>query len=274
MLKYLHVDHQGIDNGLSGEGVVAAVYRIGDFISAVLKDRTDLAEQISLRLFDITDDPVRLYPSDVQAESAIEELVWSRDYFMGGRIYRFEYHAKPAFLISFSQWSSLIILLGGMLFTTLLGGWLLSLTGTTLRISQEVKEKTASLQHEVEERRRTERQLLKVSKAVEFSPNMILITLPDGEIEYSSPRFTEETGFAFEDVVGQHIDILHFEQPGEISYRDIWRQLVDQPNWGGELGNRKKSNRLYWAQVNIAPIYDLDGQLTNYVVTLLDITRT
>lgn len=273
VVEYLHVDHQGIDNGLSGEGVVAAVYRIGDFISAVLKDRTDLAEQISLQLFDITDDPVRLYPIDVQAESEIEELVWSREYFMGGRIYRFEYHANPAFFISFSQWSSLIVLLGGMLFTALLGGWLLSLTGTTLRISQEVKEKTASLQHEVEERRRTERQLLKVSKAVEFSPNMILITLPDGEIEYSSPRFTEETGFSFEDVVGKHIDILHFEQPGEVSYRDIWRQLVDQPNWGGELGNRKKSNRLYWAQVNIAPIYDLDGQLTNYVVTLLDITE-
>ncbi|WP_417223582.1 EAL domain-containing protein [Amphritea sp.] len=273
VVEYLHVDHRGIDNGLSDEGVVAAVYRIGDFVSAVLKDRADLAEQINLQLFDITDDPVQLYPTGMQAENAIEELVWTREYFMGGRIYLFEYHAKPAFLVNFTQWSSSIILLGGMLFTALLGGWLLSLTGTTLRISREVKEKTASLQYEVEERRRTEQQLLKVSKAVEFSPNMVLITLPDGEIEYSSPRFTEETGFTFDDVVGKHIDILHFKQPGGISYQDIWQQLINQPNWGGELGNRKKSNMLYWAQVNIAPIYDLEGQLTNYVVTLLDVTE-
>ncbi|MDO6565038.1 EAL domain-containing protein [Amphritea sp. 1_MG-2023] len=273
VVEYLYVEHSGLENGLSGEGVVAAVYRMGDFIASVLQDRARQAVLMEIELFDITDGSVQIYPSGSSSPVAAEQLTWSREYLMGGRVYLFKYSATPAFLHHFTQWSSSIILLGGMLFTALLGGWLLSLTGTTLRIGQQVKEKTASLQYEVEERRRTEQQLLKVSKAVEFSPNMVLITLPDGEIEYSSPRFTEETGFSLEDVVGQNINMLYFEQPGAISYRDIWPDLSHQPNWGGEIGNRKKHNVLYWAQVNIAPIYDLNGELTNYVVTLLDVTE-
>ncbi|RTE66954.1 EAL domain-containing protein [Amphritea opalescens] len=272
VVEYLHISHAGID-GVSEEGVVATVYRISDFIGAVLQERADQSTQMELELFDITDGSLQIYPTGESSPVAAEKLTWSQEYLMGGRVYLFKYSAKPEFLFHFSQWSSWIILLGGMMFTALLGGWLLSLTGSTIRISQLVKERTASLQYEVEERRRTEQELVKVSKAVEFSPNMVLITRPDGEIEYSSPRFTEETGFTLDDVVGQNINMLHFEQPGETSYRDLWPRLVDQPDWGGILGNRKKSNELFWAQVNIAPIYDFMGQLTNYVVTLLDVTE-
>lgn len=273
VVKYLHFHHQGVDNGLSSEGVVAVVYRIGDFVNAVLKDRLDLAAQVGIELADITDGFEQVYISDIPPNQKVELLEWDREYLLGERTYLFKYWAKPEFFSAFAQLSSTLVLLSGMLFTALLGGWLLSLTGTTLRISQQVREKTASLMHEVDERRRTEQELLKVSKAVEFSPNMVLMTLPDGTIEYSSPRFTEETGFTFEDVVGQHINILYCEQSGGISYRDIWPQLISQPNWGGEMGNRKKSNMLYWAQVNIGPIYDLAGELTHYVVTLLDVTE-
>ena len=272
IVEYLHVSHAGID-GVSDEGVVATVYRIADFIDSVLNERVNQANQIKLELFDITDSQVQIYPTEVSPPVAAEQLVWSREYLMGERVYLFKYSAKPEFLYHFSQWSSWIILIGGMLFTALVGGWLLSLTGSTLRISQLVKERTALLQYEVEERRRAEQELMKVSKAVEFSPNMVLITRPDGEIEYSSPRFTEETGFTLEDVVGQNINMLHFDQPGETSYRELWPKLAEQPNWGGILGNRRKSNVLFWAQVNIAPIYDFMGKLTNYVVTLLDVTE-
>ncbi|WP_428034852.1 EAL domain-containing protein [Amphritea sp.] len=270
-VAYLQVNHGGADLGMSTEGVVAAVYRAEDFIRFVLSEHQDLASQIDVDVFDTTDSRQQIYASsDTNAD---EFLGCTKEYLAGGRVYRFEYRAKPEFFVHLSQWSSWIVLLGGMMFAALLGGWLLSLTGRTMRISQLVGEKTASLQHEVEERRRAEQALLKVSKAVEFSPNMVMITLPSGEIEYSSPKFTEETGFLPEEVVGQSINILHAAQEGALSYTDIWPQLLSNPNWRGEIVNRKKSTGHYWAQVNIAPIYDLHGVLTNYVVTLQDITE-
>ncbi|UTW02967.1 EAL domain-containing protein [Amphritea atlantica] len=273
IVAYLQVNHGGVDRGLSEEGVVAAVYRVGDFMNYVLSERTDLAEQIAVEAFDVTGTEQQIYASGLNHKNGYESLIWTKEYLSGGRVYRFEYQAKPEFFVHFSQWSSWIVLLGGMLFAALLDGWLLSLTGRTLRISQLVKEKTASLQYEVEERGRAEQALVKVSKAVEFSPNMVLITLPDGEIEYSSPKFTEETGFVPEDVVGQGLHMLHFAREESVSYSDIWPELVKQPNWRGEIANRKKSGGHYWAQVNIAPIYDCHGVLTNYVVTLQDITE-
>ncbi|WP_299195180.1 EAL domain-containing protein [uncultured Amphritea sp.] len=271
LVAYLQVNHAGVDLGLSTEGVVAAVYRMDDFIQFVLSEHHDLAKQISVEVFDTTDSRQQIYA--LNHKNVNESLYWTDEYVTGGRGFRFEYRAKPEFFLHFSQWSSWIVLLGGMLFAALLGGWLLSLTGRTLRISQLVSEKTASLQHEIEERRRAEQSLLKVTKAVEFSPNMVLITLPDGEIEYTSPRFTEDTGFVPEDVIGHNINMLHFEQKGEVSYRDIWPRLINKPNWRGDIVNRKKSKGHYWAQVNIAPIYDFHGVLTNYVVTLQDITE-
>ncbi|MBN1006429.1 EAL domain-containing protein [Amphritea pacifica] len=273
IVAYLQVNHNGVDRGLSDEGVVAAVYRVGDFINSVLRERQDLAAQVGVVVMDVTDNRQAIYTGSEIMDNPYEPLSLSKEYSVGGRVYQFTYSAKPDFFVHFSQWSSWIVLLGGMLFAALLGGWLLSLTGRTLRIGQVVREKTASLQHEVEERSKAEQALVKVSKAVEFSPNMVLITLPDGEIEYSSPKFTEETGFVPGDVIGQPINMLHFPQPGETSYADLWPQLVDRPNWRGEIVNRKKSDGLYWAQVNIAPIYDFHGVLTNYVVTLQDITE-
>ena len=270
VVGYLHVSHPGVDLDMSDEGVVAAVYRVEDFIKYVLNERHDLAEQISVDVFDTTGHEQQIFFA--KGDDAYEPLLWTHEYSTGGRRYRFEYRAKPEFFSGFSQWSSWIVLLGGMLFAGLLGGWLLSLTGRTLRISQLVSEKTASLQHEVEERTKAEQALLKVTKAVEFSPNMVLITLPDGEIEYTSPRFTEDTGFIPEDVIGHHINILHCRIEGETSYHDIWPQLSHEPNWRGDIVNRKKSKEHYWAQVNIAPIYDFHGELTNYVVNLQDIT--
>lgn len=273
VVAYLQINHGWVDAGLSNEGVVAAVYRMGDFIGSVLESREDLASYIDIELFDITGDPKLIFSSVNESMIRNINLKWSSDYIIGGRSYQFKYTAKPEFYMLLFQWSSWIVLLAGMIFTALLGGWLLSLTGRTLRVGQLVGEKTASLQYEVEERRRAEQELRKVSKAVEFSPNMMLITRTDGEIEYSSPKFTEETGYSAEDVIGQNIEMLHYARLGETSYRDLWHELENREVWRGEIVNRKKSGDLYWAQVSIAPIYDLDEELTHYVVTLQDITE-
>ncbi len=272
-VAYLAVEHDGVDMALSRSGIVAAVFQVGRFIKAVSGLRKDQSDGIHLQMTDITiaDKPVPM--SDHTEHLHNDELKWSTVIQTGGRSYRLDYYAADDFFVGVTQWSSWFVLLAGMLFTALLGGWLLSLTGRTLRVAQVVHERTVSLQHEIEERRRAEQELMKVTKAVEFSPNMVLITRADGEIEYVSPRFTEETGYAADEVVGQNINVLHFEQPGEQNYAGVWDALQLDPSWHGEIVNRKKSGVLYWAQVSIAPIFDLDGILTHFVVTLLDVTE-
>lgn len=276
LVAYLKSSHAHNANSMSGYGVVAGVYRMDDFVSSVMLQREDLSANVTMQMIDISSEPVVLYQGNEAASTnnlALAGLTWQTDYATGGRVYRFVYLPQYGFLANLVQWSSWLVLLAGLLFTALLGGWLLSLTGRTMRISQLVDERTSSLQHEIEERKWAQQELLKLSRAVEFSPYMVLITRPDGEIEYASPKFTEVTGYSAEEVVGHNINMLHFAKQGETSYSEIWQTLSEDPDWTGDIINQKKEGTLYWAQVHIAPIYDAENLLTHFVVTQQDITE-
>ncbi len=54
------------------------------------------------------------------------------------------------------------------------------------------------------ERRQAEQELRKLSRAVEQSGSTIVITDTSGKIEYVNPKFTQITGYSFEEVIGQN----------------------------------------------------------------------
>ncbi|MEH6575877.1 MAG: EAL domain-containing protein [Amphritea sp.] len=277
IVAYLGGNHSGMKSGMPGVGLIAGVYRVDDFVVRIMRQHEELSRYISLKITDVTDAPVILFKTSVYDEESdvpqLKGLQWQTDYQLGGRAYRFEYRPVLGVLGALGQWNSWIVLLAGMLFTTLLGGWLLSLTGRTARTEGLVSERTESLRHEIVERKRAEQELRKLSKAVEFSPYMVLITKPDGVIEYASPKFSEVTGYQENEVEGLNINILHYEKIGECSYADIWQELVKTPEWRGEIINQKKDGTLFWAEVNVAPIYDSEGLLTHYVSIQQDVTE-
>ena len=276
LVAYLACSHADQRGGMA-TGLIAGVYRMDDFVARIMAQHADLATYVRLKITDVSAVPEVLFQApdfDLQDEvPQLQGLYWQSEYMLGGRLLRFEYRPVLGYLGALVQWSSWVVLLIGMLFTALVGGWLLSLTGRTVRVAELVNERTASLNHEIDERKRAELELRKLSKAVEFSPYMVLITQPDGVIEYVSPKFSEVTGYPADEVEGRNINVLHFEKPGEISYAQIWAQLAQSPQWQGEIIHQKKHGALFWAQVNIAPIYDVQGALTHYVSIQQDITE-
>ena len=60
-------------------------------------------------------------------------------------------------------------------------------------------------------RKKAEEQLQTLSAAVEQSPTTVVITDINGNIEYVNPRFTEMTGYSFEEALGQNPRILKSE---------------------------------------------------------------
>lgn len=59
------------------------------------------------------------------------------------------------------------------------------------------------LKREVSERQRAEGQLIKLSQAVEQSPNAVVITDLDARIEYVNAAFEKTTGYTAEEVIGR-----------------------------------------------------------------------
>jgi PAS domain S-box-containing protein len=140
-------------------------------------------------------------------------------------------------------------------------------------LERRVEERTQKLTLEVAERKQAEENARKLSRAVEQSPAMTIVTDLGGQIEYVNPRFTIVTGYTLEDVVGKTPRILKSgETPPEI-YQELWATITSGGEWQGELHNRKKDQTLYWAAVSISPITDKNGSLTHFLGSAEDITE-
>ncbi len=109
------------------------------------------------------------------------------------------------------------------------------------------------------------RELRKLSRAVEQSPSTVVITDLNGDIEYANPTFTKVTGYSFEEVKGQNPRILKSDLTPEETHRQIWTAVKEGNTWQGEICNRKKNGAYFWELASISPIFDSNGKTTNYV---------
>jgi two-component system, NtrC family, sensor kinase len=56
-------------------------------------------------------------------------------------------------------------------------------------------------------------------------------------------------------------------------YRDLWTTISAGKEWRGELHNRKKSGELFWEDVAISPIRNVDGEITHFLAVKEDVTQ-
>ncbi|MDD2285148.1 MAG: PAS domain S-box protein, partial [Paludibacter sp.] len=125
---------------------------------------------------------------------------------------------------------------------------------------------------DITERKLFEKQLYKLSKVVEQSPNMILITDLDFIIEYVNPAFTKVTGYMPEDIVGRQYKYLKTAKADEGEYEEFWEILNSDGVWRGENIDKRKNGELYWQDVSINPIYDENGKAIHYISIMQDIS--
>jgi PAS domain S-box-containing protein len=149
---------------------------------------------------------------------------------------------------------------------------LLSRFGELASLALENARLNEESQRELQERKKAEQDLRKLSVAVEQSPASVLITDTFGSIEYVNPHFTMLTGYRLEEVLGQNPSILKTGKTSSEEYKQLWETILSGGEWRGEFHNRKKNGDLYWEQALIAPIRD--GQsITHFIAIKEDITE-
>lgn len=126
---------------------------------------------------------------------------------------------------------------------------------------------------DVTERRMAEEQVRKLSQAVEQSPAIVQITDRQGRIEYVNPKFTEVTGYRFDEVHGRNPHILKSGEMPASEYRQLWQALCAGGEWRGEFHNRRKDGSLYWESAVISALRDSDGEITHFLAVKEDITE-
>jgi two-component system, NtrC family, sensor kinase len=126
---------------------------------------------------------------------------------------------------------------------------------------------------DITERTRTEEQLLKLSQAVVQSPVAIIITDPDGKIEYVNPKFTEMSGYDLHEVVGRNPRLLKSGRTPDEVYKKLWQTISSGQVWSGEIYNREKSGGTYWQHATISPIRNGAGSISHFMAFAEDMTE-
>jgi two-component system, cell cycle sensor histidine kinase and response regulator CckA len=121
-------------------------------------------------------------------------------------------------------------------------------------------------------RRRTEEAHARLATAVEQSAEAVVITDPEGAIQYVNAAFERITGYARNEALGRNARILKSGEQEAAFYRALWETIARGQVWEGHFRNRRKDGKLYEEEAVISPVFDAAGRIVNFVAVKRDVT--
>jgi diguanylate cyclase (GGDEF)-like protein/PAS domain S-box-containing protein len=109
--------------------------------------------------------------------------------------------------------------------------------------------------------------------ALEASANAIVLTDPQGRIEWTNRAFTTLTGYELDEVRGQTPRVLKSGAHGQALYADLWATIRAGEVWHGEVINRRKDGTTYFEEMTITPVRDEQGEIARFVAIKQDVTE-
>ncbi len=140
-------------------------------------------------------------------------------------------------------------------------------------ILQEGEKFYLAVINDISERVKNEKTIRKLSTAISQSPLSVIITDPEGKIEFVNPKFTEITGYSFEEIKGKNPNILKSEYHSQKFFENLWKTINNGGIWHGEFLNKKKDNSYYWDDAVIGPVKNEKGEIINFIGLQQDITE-
>lgn len=116
-------------------------------------------------------------------------------------------------------------------------------------------------------------QLQKLALVAEQSADHVLITTPDGIIEYVNPAFEKLTGYSREEAIGKTPNIIKSGQHPKSFYTALWNTVLAGNAFRGITINKKKNGEYYFEEKTITPLKDAEGRILYLVSVGRDITE-
>jgi PAS domain S-box-containing protein len=126
---------------------------------------------------------------------------------------------------------------------------------------------------DVTEKKKSESELIKLSRAIEQSHASIIITNPEGIVEYVNSKYLDSSDKLHHYLIGNRFYL--FEE-GELSKGrlcELWNNVKDGKTWKGEFVNLGKRGKMKWESISVSPIFNDKGEINNLVIVKEDITE-
>ncbi len=130
-----------------------------------------------------------------------------------------------------------------------------------------------AIRKDITDRKAAETELQKLSLIASKTDNVVIISDPQGRIEWVNDSFYRITGYTLAEVIGKKPgDVLQGAKTSKETVAEIRYALARQEPFSGEILNYRKDGRSYWLLLQINPVFDDDGNLQHYIAIENEIT--
>jgi len=133
-------------------------------------------------------------------------------------------------------------------------------------------ESVLTISRSITKKKKDELEMKKLSSVVEHSPEVIVITNPEGIIEYVNPKFTDITGYTAEEIKGKTPSFLQDNKSDKDIAKSIWKQISSGKEWKGNFIDTRKDGKHFWESISISPLKNDNNTIVNYIIIIEDIT--
>jgi PAS domain S-box-containing protein len=122
-------------------------------------------------------------------------------------------------------------------------------------------------------RRQAEIERSRLATAIEQAGESVILTDPDGTIEYVNPAFSRTSGFTRAEVIGTNLRFLEGGGRRPTQFQDMLGTLRQGAVWSGRAMKRRRDGSFYQVESSVAPVYNTAGEIIQFVAVERDITQ-
>jgi diguanylate cyclase (GGDEF)-like protein/PAS domain S-box-containing protein len=148
-----------------------------------------------------------------------------------------------------------------------------------ISLEDKVRERTKDLallneelKEEIVEREKVEQDLRLASKYLEITQEALVITDPDGTILEVNDAFVAMAGYERDEILGKTPRVMKSGRHDKQFYQEMWKALLEQGHWQGEIWDRRKNGEIYPKWLSISAVRDQYNEISNFVALSTDIT--
>jgi PAS domain S-box-containing protein len=107
------------------------------------------------------------------------------------------------------------------------------------------------------------------------SKNGIVITdptQPDNPIVFVNPSFERITGYPEEEILGRNCQFLYAPEPDQPALLELMAAIENRESHTCILRNYRKNGEMFWNEISVSPVYNEEGELSNFVGICTDIS--
>jgi len=129
------------------------------------------------------------------------------------------------------------------------------------------------ISHDITARKRAELELAQAALVFESSHQGIMIVDSNKRIIRVNPAFCRITGYCPNEVLGQTPSLLSSGVHEPEFYRQMWRGVLKDGLWHGEIWNRRKNGEIYAEMLSIMVVRAKEGGPRHYIGVFTDISH-